>query len=105
LVDNLGGDLSQVPVDHAHDDRLGLISTQCFTRAFRDGGTGRVRLEASVVATLAAASSGIDRRVPDLSGDVGRSVIEFALEDYSAADSGPERHANHVAPTDGCAAP
>src|SRR4029077_19164109 len=67
LVDNLGGDLSQVPVNHAHDDRLGLISTQCFTRAFRDGGTGRVRLEASVVATLAAASSGIDRRVPDLS--------------------------------------
>ena len=96
LIDGLGRDLRQVSVDErgqpAHGAGLDLLD-----RAQRDVGTRGVRLEAAVVAALAATALDIDRRVPDLAGDVRRAVVQLAVEDEPAADARADGDADGVA--------
>src|SRR3954467_3159633 len=105
FVDRLRGDLSQIAVHHAHQDRHALVAPQRFASALGDRRPRRVGLEASIVAALAAPSGRVDRCVTDLARHVGRSVIQLALENQSAADAGAEGHADDVPTTDRGAAP
>src|SRR6202022_4420041 len=94
-----------IPAHHAGENRLAFISAQRLTRAFGDRRTGCVRLEASVVAALAASPGGIDRRMADLARHIGRSVIELSFEDQSSSDTGSQRHSDDVAPAFSGSAP
>src|SRR5213592_2795703 len=61
-----------------------------------DRGSGRVRLDAAVVAAFAAASVGIDRDVPEFPRDVGDAVVDLAIDDDPAANPRAERETNDV---------
>src|SRR4051794_2884942 len=80
LIYRLGRDLPEV-TSHiisqpAHRARLELLH-----RAHGDIGSRGIRLETPVVAALAAAALGVDRGMPDLTGAVGCSVVQFAVHD------------------------
>ena len=86
---------AHVAAHHLHHQAV--VAADGLTRPVGDRRAGRVRLEAAVVAALAPPAGDVDRRVPDLAGDVRRAVIQAAAEDDAAADAGADRHADHVA--------
>src|SRR5213592_4246912 len=61
-----------------------------------DRGSGRVRLDAAVVAAFAAASVGIDRDVPEFPRDVGDAVVDLPVDDDPAANPRAERETDDV---------
>ena len=85
-----------IAIHHADQDGLAFISAQRLACALGDGGPRCISLQAPIVAALAAATVGIDRRVTYFAGHVRGSVIKLPLENETAADSGAQCHADHV---------
>ena len=78
LVDGLRGDPWQVAADIARGRPALGAGLDLLDRAQGDVGARRVGLEAAVVAALAAAALGVDRRVADLARHVRRAVVQLA---------------------------
>ena len=96
-VHDLRGDPLQLTVHQRRQQRRRVFAHQRLARAGRDRRARRIRLETAVVAAFAQAAVDVDRRVPDLAGDVGRAVIQLPIDDDPAADPCADRDADYVA--------
>src|SRR5207247_193117 len=96
LVDSLGGDLRQVASHERWQTAYGA-GLDLLDRTEGDVRPRGVGLETAVVAALAAAALGVDRRVADLPRHVRRPVIQLSLQNESASDAGPDGDPDGVA--------